>query len=153
MATSWRSTRSSTSLCRTSGPSAGRVRAPARRSNTATATKRWDHAQPAIIAGQRPRPDCALPALTPTGVIATISTRVTKEDRRSEIVWDRCGESADLRGRRSNDDEYSAIGARVVREAGRGARGHQLTLGTAQPRRWGPGGPDHRAAGMEVVAG
>ena len=42
---------------RTCGPSAGPVRAPARRSSRATAATRWDHAQPAITAGQRPRPD------------------------------------------------------------------------------------------------
>ena len=41
---------------RTCGPSAGQPEY-ARRSSSATAATRWDHAQPAITAGQRPRPD------------------------------------------------------------------------------------------------
>src|SRR6476659_4420485 len=41
----------------TFGTSAGAVRAPARRSNTATATTHRDHAHPQITAGQRPGPD------------------------------------------------------------------------------------------------
>src|SRR5438105_441633 len=46
----------------TFGPSAGAVRAPARRSNTATAMTLRDHVRPAITAGQRPMPDFWHPA-------------------------------------------------------------------------------------------
>ena len=42
---------------RTCGPAVGPARAPAGRSNTATAATRRDHVRPAITAGQRPRPD------------------------------------------------------------------------------------------------
>src|SRR3954453_4149938 len=42
---------------RTCDTTAGPVRAPARRSSTATAATRWDHVRPAITAGHRPRPD------------------------------------------------------------------------------------------------
>ena len=52
---------------RRSGPSVGAVRASARRSSTATAATRRDHVRPAIIAGQRPRPDF----WHPTGVMTS----------------------------------------------------------------------------------
>src|SRR4029078_1299515 len=42
---------------RTCGPSAGPVLIRAKRSSTATAETRRDHADPQITAGQRPRPD------------------------------------------------------------------------------------------------
>ena len=60
------------------GPAAGPARAPAGRSNTATATTRWDHAQLSITAGQRPRPDFWHPTGEP--VAAAGSCEVGRAD-------------------------------------------------------------------------
>ena len=56
-ATSWRSTRSSTSFVADARPISRTNPSTWRKISTATATTRRDHARPAITAGQRPRPD------------------------------------------------------------------------------------------------
>jgi hypothetical protein len=67
MATSWRSTRSSTSLAADARPSSRTNPSTCRKSSTANATTRRDHVRPAITAGQRPRANFWHPAGAASG--------------------------------------------------------------------------------------